>query len=109
MVSLPTRYYVQRSQTDSIYGPPSGWQTAVVTFDRETADRYAESFERAALFEEGENVSEMVSTVARVVTAEELLAESGNALAAAEAATTKQLWQLLGKWAEPLIDPNRPA
>jgi len=38
MVELPTRYYVQTSQTDSTYGPPQGWETKIVTFDRETAD-----------------------------------------------------------------------
>jgi hypothetical protein len=58
------------------------------------------------LFEEGLNVSELASTIARVVTPEELAAESGLALAEAEAATLKQLWLRLEEWAEPLIDPR---
>jgi len=106
MVELPTRYYVQTSQTDSTYGPPQGWETKIVTFDRETADAYAESFERAMLFEEGENVSEMVSTWARVMTADELRAESEEALYTAEAQTRIQFWQELEKWGKPLVAPS---
>lgn len=107
MVPLPQRYYVQRSQTDSTYGPPQGWQTTIVTFDRETAEAYAKGFEDAVLFENGMNVSEMVSTWARVVTADELRAESEEALMRAETETRVQLWQKLAEWAEPLIAPDQ--
>jgi hypothetical protein len=106
MVALPTRYYVQRSQTDSAYGPPRGWETVIVTFDRGTADSYASSFENAVLFEDGMNVSEVVATWARVVTADELRAESEETLAQAEAETRIQLWQKLAEWAEPLVAPD---
>ena len=108
MVQLPQRYYVQRSQTDSTYGPPRGWETTIVTFDRETAQSYAESFENAVLFEDGVNVSEVVSTWARVVTADELRAESEEALIQAEMATRRQFWQELARWAEPLIASDQP-
>jgi hypothetical protein len=95
----PPRFYVQRSQTDSTFGPPQGWETVIVTFDRDTAEAYVESFERAMLFEQGTDVSELVSTIARVVTRAELLAEGGEeALAAAEAATRVQYEQRLNEW-----------
>lgn len=103
MAELPTRYYVQRSQTDSTYGPPRGWETVIVSFARETANAYAEGFERAVLFEDAENVSEVVSTVARVVTADELRAEGEDALASAEMQTRIQFWQELEKWASGLV------
>lgn len=107
MVDLPTRYYVQRSQSDSTYGPPRGWETILVTFDPETAQTYADSFEQATVFEEGENISELISTVARVITADELVAEGGqNALIAAEAATRIQFWEKLAEWAKPLVAPD---
>lgn len=105
MAELPTRYYVQTSQSFSTYDFKQGWQTEVVAFDRATAVTYASQFERAQRFENGEDISERTVTIARVVTADELFAESGNALARAESATTKQLWQALENWAAPLIDP----
>ena len=98
MGKAPERFYVQRSQSDSTYGPPRGWETILVLFDRESADRYVQDFERATLFEDGLNVSELVSTVARVVTPEDLLAEGGSdALAAAEAATRVQYEQRMAE------------
>jgi hypothetical protein len=99
MTDLPTRYYVQRAQTNSIYGRPGGWETVILTFDPVEAKQYAHSFERAVLFEEGENVSELVSTVARIMTADELRADGGaEAVAAAEAATRIQYEKKLAEW-----------
>jgi hypothetical protein len=46
------------------------------------------------LFEQGENVSELVSTIARVITADELRAISEEALAQAEIETRAQLRQI---------------
>jgi hypothetical protein len=107
VAQLPARYYVQLAQSHSRYPElvDYGWRTVVVTFDRAEADAYATGFEGGTLFEEGEDVSEETATITRVVTAEELLAESGDALAKAECETTKQLWQKLEAWARPLVDP----
>jgi hypothetical protein len=106
MVVLPTRYYVQQLQSDSTYGPPRGWETVMVTFDRDEANVHAESFELAAVFEEGENISELIPAVARVVTEDELRAEGEDALASAEMQTRIQLWQKLAEWAAPLTQPD---
>jgi hypothetical protein len=108
MVDLPTRYYVQRSQTESaIEGLPSGWQTIIVTFDRASAEQYAEQFERTTVWEQGVDVTDKVKIVARVMTAEELGAEGGDALLRAEIETRIQFWQRLAVWAEPLSEPTQ--
>lgn len=107
MVELPTRHYVQRSPSDSTYGPARGWETVIVTFDLDEAEAYAVSFQHAAIFEEGDNVSEFVSTIARVVTSQELADEGVEAIVAAENETRVQLWTKLAEWAEPLIDPRQ--
>jgi hypothetical protein len=110
MVALPTRYYVQRVQSHTTLDFPlltQGWMTMIVTFDRAIAEQYREGFESAHLFEQGEDVSDRTVTIARVITAEELLTEGGEqALAEAEVATRIQLWQELEKWADPLIAPD---
>jgi hypothetical protein len=108
VVELPTRYYVQRAQSHSKYEDilGTGWLTIIVTFDRDTAEAYARDFERATVFEEGEDASAETVTVARVVTAEELEAESTDALIQAEIATRPQFWQELEKWAAPLVAPG---
>ena len=77
-----------------------------MTFDRDTAEAYADDFERAILFEEGENVSELVSTVATRY-ADELRAESEDALAQAEVETRIQIWLCLEEWAKPLNSPDQ--
>jgi hypothetical protein len=105
VVALPTRYYVQTSQTDSTFGPPQGWRTIIVTLDRSIAERYAVSFERSVLFEDGEDVSELVATVARVMTEHELRDVSDEALAQAEIETRVQFQQIVEAWKETLDDP----
>jgi hypothetical protein len=105
MVELPTRYYVQRAQSHSKYGE-RGWLTLILTFDREEADAYAKGFERAQVFEDGEDISETTVTLARVVTADELRAESEEALLIAEVSTRLQFWDEMEKWASPLIAPG---
>ena len=102
MVELPTRFYVQASQTDRFFGPHREWRTLAVTFDRDTAEQYAQSFEKPVLFEQGEDESKLVATVARVVTAEQLRDESEESLALAESVTRIQFWQALEEWAKPL-------
>jgi hypothetical protein len=87
MAGLPTLYYVQTSRTDSFFGLDRRWETVTATFDRATAEQYAESLERAVVFDQSEDISKLVSTVARVVTAESLRAESEDARALAEART----------------------
>jgi hypothetical protein len=99
MAELPTRYYVQISRSDD----EGNWKTEVVTFDPATAEQYADSFERAVVITEGEDISEAVATIARVITAEDLLtAEGEDALMAAEMQTRVQFWEKLAEWAEPL-------
>lgn len=109
MVALPTRYYVQTSHTGSTYGDPQGWMAQQVTFDRESAERLASALERAAVWEDGVNVTDRISTIARVVTAEELRSESEDALVIAEMQTRPQFWLRLEEWAQPLIDPRTTA
>jgi hypothetical protein len=96
----PPRYYFQTSQTDSIYGGTMmGWRTIIVTFDPVSAEKYAWAFEHAQLSELGDDVSELVSTVARIMTVEELVAEGGEeALVAAEHATAAQYELRLSEW-----------
>ena len=107
MVELPTRYYVQRAQSHSAYEHVlQGWLTAVVTFDREAADAWATSFEGGQVIEEGEDISDQTVTLLRVVTADELRAESEGALADAEAATRIQFWRELERWASDLVAPG---
>jgi hypothetical protein len=106
VVALPTRYYVQTSQTDDKFSSPNAWHTVNVTFDRATAEQWAEGYEKAVVFEQDEHVPKLVATLARVVTAEQLSEESVSALAAAEAATRVQFWNALAEWAEPLVRPE---
>jgi hypothetical protein len=99
MAELPIRYYVQISRSDD----EGNWKTEVVTFDPATAQQYADSFERAVVITEGEDISEAVATIARVITADDLLtAEGEDALMAAEMQTRVQFWEKLAEWAEPL-------
>ena len=71
-----TCYYVQTSLVDDFFGSGRGWKTVKMSFDRGTAERYAESVENAVVFDHGDDGSKLVSTVARVITAESLRAEA---------------------------------
>lgn len=106
MAELPTRFYVQTSVTGSTYGDPRGWMAQQVAFDRESAEQWARNFERSSVWEDGVDVTDRISTIARVVSAEELRAESEDALITAEMQTRIQFWQELAKWAEPLVLPT---
>jgi hypothetical protein len=71
-----TCYYVQTSLVDDFFGSGRSWKTVKMSFDRGTAERYAESVENTVVFDHGDDGSKLVSTVARVITAESLRAET---------------------------------
>jgi hypothetical protein len=87
------RYYLQvaRSNVPAVAGY-EGWQTLAVYLDRETAEFEASVHERGVIFNEGKDVSNETVTIARVLSATDLLQREGpQALAAAEASTRIQL------------------
>jgi hypothetical protein len=88
------RYFVQVSRVDDplMAYAVGGWLTQNVFLDWAAAEQQAESYERAAIWVDGEDFSTRMVTVARVISATELLERDGpQALAAAEAATRMEL------------------
>ena len=118
MVALPTRYYVQSARIGDAADPSGAWKTDWLTFDPEWADAYAKSLETGDLSlgsEDGETLPDgvptgdgrdSVSTMTRVMTAEELRAEDPDALRVIEFNTMPVFWAQLAAWAERLIDPR---
>jgi len=88
------RYYVQvaRPHDSFLRFAFGGWLTQNVWLDRETAEQDAENLERAAVWVDGVDISAEAVTIARVISATELLEQEGSqALAVAEAITRLEL------------------
>lgn len=98
MTAIPSIYFVQWSQTDSTFGPPRGWTTAIVTFDRQFAEEFANAFERTQLFENNTDVSELVSSVTRVRSEDQLLEMGADELERAKETAGLQLGELIEAW-----------
>ena len=106
MTEQPTIYFVQRSVLGS--GPAEclttlGWETVAVALDLNTAKSHAEDLERVPMIANSAgqtpaDLSAYVTTIARVITAAELLEQDGaEALERAKHQTRGQLKQIYGE------------